>query len=447
MLVKFTVEKWASFRDEASISMISGREKQHADRVPYVDTCDLKILPVSAIYGGNASGKSNLCQALGFVKNMVTKRPGIKAPIPARPFLLSKGSVSKPVKFEIVFLASGKAYALQFSVTRNEVIDEKLEELTASTRRLLYHRTLGRKTAFGPGVENAFLEFVERGTLPNQLFLNNAVSQNYEHFQPAYDWFDECLELITPDTPLAGIIPTLQENSPNFSIMNDVLARLDTGISSLGFEKVPIDSLKMPKEFFATMENNLTGLSDAFWLPSSYDPIAFSNQDGVLTAKKLATYHVDDKGHKVKFGFGLESDGSRRVIELLPGFLDLCSKNSNRVLVVDELDSSLHTLLTQQLLYGYLSTCTHETRSQLLFTTHDVMLMDQDLFRRDEMWVAERTPSGSSTLVSFSDFKDVRRDKDVRRSYLQGRLGGIPCISLEGSPMHPWPSASSHPGE
>jgi AAA15 family ATPase/GTPase len=133
-----------------------------------------------------------------------------------------------------------------------------------------------------------------------------------------------------------------------------------------------------------------------------------------------------------------ESDGSRRMIDLLPVFLDLCMPNSKKVYVIDELDRSLHTLLTRNLLEGYLSSCSPESRSQLLFTTHDVLLMDQDLVRRDEMWITERTQSGTSTITSFSEFKDVRYDKDLRKSYLQGRLGGVPRVFFDGRNAHSW---------
>jgi hypothetical protein len=90
-------------------------------------------------------------------------------------------------------------------------------------------------------------------------------------------------------------------------------------------------------------------------------------------------------------------------------------------------------LLTRRLLDIYLSNCSAESRKQLLLTTHDVLLMDQQLLRRDEMWVAERDASGASNLLSFSEYKDVRYDKDIRKSYLQGRLGGIPRLLLGGA--------------
>jgi len=142
------------------------------------------------------------------------------------------------------------------------------------------------------------------------------------------------------------------------------------------------------------------------------------------------TFHSNSLGESVKFGMEYESDGSRRVIDLLPVFLDLCVENSHKVYVIDELDRSLHTLLTRHLLEGYLSSCSSETRAQLLFTTHDVLLMDQDLLRRDEMWITERAEKGGSSLTSFSDFKDVRYDKDIERAIYKDGWAGFLEFSL-----------------
>jgi hypothetical protein len=121
------------------------------------------------------------------------------------------------------------------------------------------------------------------------------------------------------------------------------------------------------------------------------------------------------------------------MIDLLPAFQAISQNETGRVYIIDELDRSLHTLLTRQLLESYLAGCDEASRSKLLFTTHDVLLMDQDLLRRDEMWVAERDPQGCSELIAFSDYKEVRNDKDIRKSYLQGRFGGVPRILFGGS--------------
>ena len=152
-----------------------------------------------------------------------------------------------------------------------------------------------------------------------------------------------------------------------------------------------------------------------------------------LVLKKLVACHPRADGAEMPFALEQESDGSQRLVHLLPAFVDLAAPETSKVYVIDELDRSLHTLLTRQLLEHYLSACSGRTRSQLLFTTHDALLMDQNLLRRDEMWVTERDRSGGTRLIPFSDYKDVRYDKDIRKSYLQGRMGGIPRLLLSRS--------------
>ena len=118
----------------------------------------------------------------------------------------------------------------------------------------------------------------------------------------------------------------------------------------------------------------------------------------------------------------------QRLIDLLPAFHELISTDSKKVFVIDELNRSLHTLLTRNLLESYLASRQSGSRGQLIFTTHDGLLLDQALFRRDEFWFIDKDENGASLLSALSDFKDVRHDKDIRKSYLQGRFGGIPII-------------------
>jgi hypothetical protein len=164
--------------------------------------------------------------------------------------------------------------------------------------------------------------------------------------------------------------------------------------------------------------------------------ILVTRQGAKLTAKKLMSFHQGTDGTEIRFEMHQESDGTLRLIELLPVFLRLADSSAEQVYVIDEIDRSLHTLLTRSLLQGYLSGCSAKTRSQLLLTTHDVLLMDKELLRHDEMWVTERDAAGASTLFSFSEYKEAGKDKDIRKSYLQGRLGGIPHILLHSPLQH-----------
>ena len=125
----------------------------------------------------------------------------------------------------------------------------------------------------------------------------------------------------------------------------------------------------------------------------------------------------------------MESEGTRRLIDLLPAFADLGDPQSKCVYVIDELDRGLHAKILDYLVRTFVSQSTPQGRSQVIFTTHNLELMSQAILRRDEMWLVEKNGRGEARLVPFSDFNGVmRNDSDIRRSYLQGRLGGIPRI-------------------
>lgn len=230
--------------------------------------------------------------------------------------------------------------------------------------------------------------------------------------------------------------------------MNAMLPLLDTGIAHLGGEEMTFESLPMSESLKATLQEDVKeGETVRLLAAASNERFVVTRKDGELVARKLVTFHSKADGSEVRFEMRQESDGSQRVIDLLPAFLDLSHGFSKKVCVIDEIDRSLHPLLTRQLLEMYLRRCCPKSRSQLLLTTHDVLLMDQDLLRRDEMWVAERDSSGASCLIAFAEYKDVRYDKDIRKSYLQGRLGGIPRILLGGVSTNPCPSEGTERGE
>lgn len=430
MILSFELENWMSFKETATFSMVASREKQHLGRVSYLEKYKTHVLPVAAIYGGNASGKTNFFKALKFVRDLVVKGTHPDAPLVVEPFRLDAVCASQPSRFAVVVLVDEVIYDYSFTVSRKTVLAERLVQVLATTEKELYVRT-GDAIRFHPSLDkDDFLHFAFRGTRSNQLFLTNAVSQKVEHFKPVYDWFRDRLEMVAPDSRFEFFEQFLDEGQPLFATLNDWLTRLDTGILNLGGESVPVGNLNLPDSLRTLLEEDVKeGMSVRLMLDRN-ERMVITRKDGDLLAKKLVTFHPTADGGRVQFEMAQESDGSQRVIDLLPAFLELSSVSSHKVYVIDEVDRSLHTLLTRRLLDAYLSSCAAATRSQLLLTTHDVLTMDQDLLRRDEMWVAERQRSGASRLFSFSDFKNVRSDKDIRKSYLQGRLGGVPKFLL-----------------
>jgi uncharacterized protein len=429
MLIKFSVKNWMSFSEQASFSMIASRERQHKERVPWVDRYKIGILPVTVIYGGNASGKTNLFKALNFAKGFVVKGTQLDSFIPVEQFRLDSDQVNLPSSFSFELLIGETIYEFSFVVTRKSVLEEKLIRISSSSEKVLYHR-MGDDPNFDASFEkDQFLQFAFKGTRDNQLFLTNSVSQKVETFKPVYDWFKNSLELVAPDSRFEQFEYFLDEGHPLYSTMNSMLPQLDTGIAHLGGEEIPFENLPLPELFKTKLKEEVKeGTTVRFMGEPIGERFFVTRKDGELKAKKLVTFHSGMDGKDIKFDMIHESDGSKRTIDLLPAFLEISAAGSKKVYVVDEIDRSLHTLLIRRLLEAYLSCCSRASRSQLLFTTHDVLLMDQQLFRRDEMWVTERDAEGSSNLISFSEFKDVRYDKDIRKSYLQGRLGGVPRI-------------------
>lgn len=444
MIVSFSVENWMSFRNKVTFSMVASRERQHSERVPRIGKYKTRLLPVAAIYGGNASGKTNLFKALNFAKGLIIKGTQPDSLIPVELFRLDPQTADQPARFAFELLINEEIYAFTFAVTRKAVLEEKLVQILSTSEKILYERKDG-KAKFDSTLErDKFLQFAFNGTRDNQLFLTNSVSQKIKTFKPVYDWFKNTLELVAPDTRFEPFEQFLDEGNPLFSTMNTLLPQLDTGISHLGGEEIPFDNIPLPEPLKAKLNEDV---KDGMTVRLRTEPInerfIITRKNGELVAKKLVTYHPKSDGTEAKFEMRQESDGSQRIIDLLPAFLEISTASSKKVYVIDEVDRSLHTLLTRQLLEAYLSNCTTESRAQILFTTHDVLLMDQQLLRRDEMWVTERDTSGISKLMSFSEFKDVRYDKDIRKSYLIGRLGGIPRILCCGVLPNPSPNEDS----
>lgn len=433
MLISFSFGNWLSFREKATFSMVAGSEKGHPEHLARVNKFDLRLLPTASIYGGNASGKTNFVKALAFAKNLVVRGTQVKEMLPVEPFLLDSAAVNEPCTFLFELLINEKIYEFSFTVTAKSVVDEKLVLVNSSSETVLYHRKKpGRKLLLSDTLKKKeFLEFAFQGTRTNQLYLTNAVSQNVNIFQPVYEWFKSALVLISPETRIEQFEYYLRDRNPRHEVMNRALAELDTGIRRLGSETIPLESIQLSEEAMRVVrETTQEGVTSRIHFSGTNERIVVTREKNEVKAEKIVTYHKRSDGTEIKFELNRESSGSQRVLDLLPFFIEATTTPPGKVYVIDELDRSLHTLLTKQLLEAFLESRTPKSRSQIIFTTHDLLLMDQEILRRDEMWVTERDKQGRSQLFSLVEYKDLRNDTDLRKRYLQGRLGGIPQILL-----------------
>ena len=431
MIVSVSIENWMSFRDRTTFSMVATKERQHGHRVPNLKKYQARVLPIAAFYGANASGKSNFFKAMSFAKQLIVEGTKPGGLIPVERFLLDDGSGEQPSRFKFELLVNETIHEFGFAVNRKEVLEEKFVLISSTSEKVLYHRQ-GEKIKLHPSLDNdSFLKFAFKGTRSNQLFLTNSVSQNIDIFRPVYDWFNDNLRLITPASRFLAFEQFFGEKDSLHSAMNQMLSQLDTGIDRLGSEEIAFDQSPLSNSLKADLMDEVQeGDSVRLVAESTNERFVVTRKGDDLVLRKPVVFHRKRDGGDVKFELRQESDGSQRLFDLLPAFLDLSARASERVYLIDEIDRRLHTSLVRKMLEDYLRWCAIDKRTQLLFTTHDVMLMDQQLLRRDEMWAVERDDDESSTLFSFSEFKDVRYDKDIRKSYLQGRLGGVPRIPL-----------------
>jgi len=393
MLISFSIENWMSFKDKVTMSMIASQQTTFGDRLARTKN-KLRVLPLAAIYGGNASGKSK------------------DQKIDASPFALCKENRESPCNFWFVMLAENEnMYEYSFSVDNKQVHKEKLIKIRSSTEEVLFERVLNEFPVIG---NDERLRLTSENTRKNQLFLTNTIEQNQDIYEDVYSWFRERLKIITPISTFEfeSMLPL---SDPWFQNYVEKLKYLDTGISRV--EEELVDNTIVP----ASREGR-------YWVEvMSKEKFVRHDEGGKEVYKKLVTYHKCHDGEEVQFELRQESDGTIRLMDILPAFIS-SKDGAKEIIIIDEIDRSLHHVLIRRLLEHYLQSCDSKTRKQVMFTTHDLLLMDQELMRRDEMFLVERDSNGESCIKSINDFKGLRIDKDVRKSYLLGRFGGIPKL-------------------
>lgn len=437
MLLSFSVENWMSYQNEAVLSLVASRERQHGEtlfKIPGFRS--KKALPLAAVYGGNASGKTALFKALQALRNMVTSDCGVDGTLPATPFELDEDSAATPTSFDLTFVAGSRVYRLIVEASVLQVHYECLQILAEHSEQTVYERDEARADTYSFNTEYfgdlTHTMYAARSTRSNQLFLQSAVAQNVKELEEPYRWFSNTLELVGVQSQSWSFARAAGAADDFLTFAGKTLARLDTGIVGILGEEVGQGII--PTD--AQLKKAIAGLDDDHAInivmheaPGDYrfELINVRKINGAVVARRLRTEHVGPDGKRRLFTLSMESSGTQRLLGLLPMLYDFAQGNG-KVYVVDELDRCLHTMLTKQLIEDFASSCNAGTCKQLLFTTHDLLLMDQRLMRRDEMYIAQRNAVGQSELIGLDEFKDIRYDKDLIRSYLDGRFGGVPMF-------------------
>lgn len=414
MLVEFRTQNFRSLRDEQLLSLVASPDKSLLD-THALDT-GLKaaphVLKSAVVYGANASGKSNLIKALQYMRDVVlmsaTLQPG-QAFARLQPFRLDAVSASQPTAFEVTFILDGVRYQYGFAMNAQRIVSEQLLVYKAFKPQRWFERHFDAESGkdayeFGPGLKGAKTLW-EGATRPNALFLSMAVQLNSEALRPVYDWFAHRLVILNEHAPL----------SPQFSLE---MLKLEAQRKAIG-EFLRAADISIADVEVATKQATVHSIR--FDLATGKR----EEETGEQTVDEVRFHHLTEHGQAV-FDLADESSGTRNLLFLAGPVLDILS--NGQTLVVDELDTSLHTLLVQALVRLFHRPEANTGGAQLVFTTHDTSLLDAyGLFRRDQVWFVEKRPDQSSSLYPLLDFSP-RKNEALERGYLQGRYGALPLL-------------------
>lgn len=386
MLLQFSITNHRSIKETAIISMKAAADKTMKEVLISPDG-KKELVPVMAIYGANAAGKSNVIHALLLMREMVCgsyAKPLKGAELPYEPFAFVDGQ-TEPTTFEIIYYYESIKYAYGFSFDKDRIISEYLYHWPNGREALVFSREKD-EYEFRESIQEQ-LTLAGR-TSENRLYLTSSNEWNCAQTEKAYLWFHKNLR---------GLIATGVSNESTI----DAIRKGGDGKQRILKEMMLADLGICNVELSGTKEK----------------PI-------ISTVHQL----TDDSGEKKQYTLllGQESVGTQRFFSRIGLWMD--ALNSGAVLVVDEIEASMHPLLTRHLIEMIQDQTTNQNHAQLIFTTHDTGLLDLKLLRRDQIWFAEKDEKTMQTdIYALTEFSP-RKEENIARGYLQGRYGAIPFI-------------------
>ena len=428
MLIEFNIKNFKSFKDLHTLSLVASTDDKLLDSNVFKATFpqaarskDLNLLKTAAIYGANASGKSNLIQALSFMNWFVQNSTNvlIDQKIQVSPYLLSEETELKPSLFEISFIYNAVRYRYGFEVDTEKVHSE-----------WLFFAPLGKEAKLFTREEQNFEigEYFKEGnklqdkTKKNTLFLSVAAQFNGEIATKILTWF-QGLNIISGFDDEIYVKYTVNRLSQT-EFRDKALKFLK--IADLGIDEISIAKKELSKDKIS--ESLQKKLKEQYNISDNQEIKSIGLYEVYGSHKKY------DKSHNntdiVRFLFDSESQGTQKFLSLSGPIIDTLQNGT--VLVIDELEARLHPLLTRYIIQLFNSSENNPNNAQLIFATHDNNLLDNRLFRRDQIWFTEKDRYGETKLYSLFDFKidskKTRPDATYRKDYILGKYGAIPII-------------------
>jgi len=414
MLAEFRVTNFKSFKDEQVLSLIRSSDESKGKNS--IEVGGHSILKTAVVYGANASGKSNLIEAMACMNRIIRNSAGYKPneKLPVVPFFFDEETKSAPTKFEATFFMEGIRYQYGFSTTKEQVHKEWLLAWPLGREQTWFERDCNEnEPSFGrslKGQNKSTWSQVKK----NSLFLSVAAQFNHKQLSKVYDWFKKQLRKLPDIVEATAITDSLllenidSEEAPDFkNLATQLLRKADFGVNAFKIEKINFEEIKFPEDM---SEEVRRAAAKHF---SKYPPCI----------KTL--YHC---GLKYSLKLEEESEGTKRFYSLLGPLLE--STAFGYTLYKDELELNMHPLLTREIVITIRENELNNISAQLIFTTHDTTLLDPELFGRDQVWFTEKDEFGATQLYSLADYKEsaVRKGEAMQKRYLAGRYGAVPIL-------------------
>ena len=433
MILRATIENLYSFMGETEISFVAGKSTMHGEQVCRAEKRDdISVLKAGIIYGANASGKSNIIKAISVLQQIALSGVPKKY---VEPFKLTNPN-HKPSKVEVEFKVGKRFFAYGVEFTIKGIVEEWLYEINSRTDKELYTRKTtadGNEFTFGTVHGDAetlqLLKFISQSTPITDSFLSEYIKRNGKGLpliNDVYHWMKENLKIIFPESRYSGISIRAEKDKDFAAATKSLLEYFNTGIVDIRRIKVNKEDVDLPKDLVNELLSD-TEPNKNFVIASPSDSTIYffeTDSEGMTTIYKQSAIHKMNGNDEVAFEMSEESDGSIRLLDFIPMLIDLRLNES--VYLVDEIDRSMHPMLSKKLLEYYFSHLSDDRDTQLIFSTHESNLLDLNLIRADEVWFVEKSKEGASHITSLAEYKPR---EDIRKGYLQGRYGAIPFFA------------------
>lgn len=411
MLIQFSAGNYTSLRDEIALSMIAGQGTEHSDRL--ISFGKDSIIPTAAIFGANASGKTNIQKAMTaaimFVRNSNQLQINRQIPL-MTPFLFDKEHPHEPCWFDFIFTVGTTKYQYGFSASATKVYEEYLYKYTSSWASMIFERTNTDSYKFTKVNEKKLKKYTKYNT-DNKLFLSTATNWNCELTKEAFMWFEGGIDTFDSESLEQSGLARYDELGDIIKpFTKKLLENADLNISDYSFESKEVLANSVPVGM----------IPPGVEIPA--DAKVTSKEFKIMTKHKI----VNNNGVEAyTLSIGEESKGTRRLFFFSPAIQNALENGC--VMVLDEMDSSFHPFLIDYIIDLFNDKDVNKKGAQLIFNTHSLNTLSLEKFRRDQIYFVEKDMSGATELFSLDDFT-TRKTEDVRKRYLQGRYGAVPNI-------------------